>query len=110
MEMETSIDTPTIGLTSSTCDSQIEIATTENDETFSIARYKIGCHGLQQYFKNFKEYITGEHKGKISPTCKLVEETLWHLRQLTSNYRSRTGFQWKFERIGVELKGVGVEI
>ena len=91
--MECSIDTPTIGLTSSTCDSQIKIATTENDETFSIVRNKIGRHGLQQYFKNFKEYITGEHKGKTSPTCKLFEETLWHLRHATSNHRSRTGFQ-----------------
>ena len=56
MEMESSIDIPTIGLTSSTCDSQIEIATTENDETFSIVRNKIARHDLQQYFKNFKEY------------------------------------------------------
>ena len=106
--MKSSFDIPTIGLTSSTCDSQTEIAITENDETFSIVRNKIGRHGLQQYFKNFKEYIIGEHKGKASTTCKLFEETLWHLRHTTSNYRSRTGFQSKFERIGVELNGVGV--
>ena len=106
--MESSIDIPTIGLTSGTCDSQIEIPTTENGETFSIVRNKIGPHDLQQYFKNFKEYITGEHNGKTSANCKLFEETLWHLRHATSNYRSRTGFQWKFERIGVELNGVGV--
>ena len=78
--MESSIDIPTIGLTSSTCDSQIEITTTENDETFSIVRNKIGRHGLQQYFKNFEEYITAEHKGKASANCKPVEETLRHLR------------------------------
>ena len=80
--------------------------------TISIVRNKIGRHDPQQCFKNFKEYITGEHKGKTSANCKLFQETLWHLRHATSNYRSRTGFQWKFERIGVELNrvGVGVEI
>ena len=74
--MESSIDIPTIGLTSSTCVSQIEIVTTENDETFSIVRNKIGRHDLQKYFKNFKEHIKGEHKGKTSATYKLFEDTL----------------------------------
>ena len=46
MEMESSIDIPTIDLTSSTCDSQIEIAITENDETFSIVKNKIGRQGF----------------------------------------------------------------
>ena len=82
--------------------------TTENDETFPIVRNKIDRHGLQQYLKDFKEYITDEHKGKASATYKLFEETLWYLRHATSNYRSRTGFQWKFKRIGVELNGVVV--
>ena len=89
--MESSIDIPTIGLTSSTCDSQIEIATTKNDEAFSIVRNKIGRHGLQQYFKSFKEYSIDEHKGKTLATCKLFEEILWHLRHATLNYRSWYG-------------------
>ena len=76
MEMESSIDIPTIDLTLSTSNSQIEVVTTENDETFSIVKHKIGRQGLEQYFKNFKEYITGEHKGKTSATCQLCEETV----------------------------------
>ena len=68
-----------------------------------MAKNKISRQGLEQYFKNFKEYTAGEHKGKTSATCKLCEETVWHLRHATSNSRSREGFEWKFERIGVEL-------
>ena len=74
--MESSIDTSTIHLTFSICNTQIEIATAENDETFSIVKNKIGRQSLEQYFKNFKEYITGEHKDKTSATCKLCEETV----------------------------------
>ena len=77
MEIESSMDIPTIDLTLSTCDSQIEIATTENNETFSKVKNKIGRQGLEQYFKNFKEYITDEHRGKTSATRKLCEEILY---------------------------------
>ena len=80
METESSIDISTIDLTLSTCDSQIEIATTENDETFSIVKNKIDRQDLEQYFKNFKEYITGEHKGKTSATCKLCERNCMALK------------------------------
>ena len=73
MEMESSTDIPTIDLTLSTSHSQIQIDTTENDETFSIVKNKIRRQGLKQYFKNFNEYITDEHKGKTSATCKLCE-------------------------------------
>ena len=76
MEMESSIDIQTIDLTLSTSNSQIEVVTTENDETFSIIKHKSGRQDLEQYFKNFKEYITGEYKGKTSATCKLCEETV----------------------------------
>ena len=93
METKSSVDIPTIDLTLSTCDSQIEIATTENDEAFSIVKNKIALQDLEQYFKNFKEYITDEHKGKTLATCKLCEETVWHLRHVTSDYSSRTGFE-----------------
>ena len=72
--MESSIDIPTIGLTLSACDSQIEIATTENDEASSIVKNRIGRQGLEQYFKNFTVYITGEHKGKASAPANYMKK------------------------------------
>ena len=73
MEVESSIDIPTIDLTLSTSHSQIQIDTTDNDEMFSVVKNKIGRQSLEQYFKNFNEYITSEHKGKTSANCKLCE-------------------------------------
>ena len=78
--MESSIDIATIDLTLSISHSRIEIATNENDETFSIVKNKIGRQGLEQYFKNFKEYITSEHKGKTSTNCKLCERNCMTLK------------------------------
>ena len=57
--MKSSIDIPTIDLTFSTCGSQIEVATTENGEIFSMVKNKIGRQSLEQYFKNFKELYHG---------------------------------------------------
>ena len=68
MEMASSTDRPTIDLMLSTCDSQIKIAITENDEIFSTVENKTGRQDLEQYFKNFKKYITDEYKGKTSAT------------------------------------------
>ena len=79
--MESSIDIPTIDLTFLTSHSQIEIAITENDETFSIGKNKIGRQDLEQCFKNFKEYIKVEHKGKtLVAICKLCERNCMALK------------------------------
>ncbi|CAF1561022.1 unnamed protein product, partial [Adineta steineri] len=32
------------------------------------------------------EYIAGDSKGKTSDTCILCKETVWHLKNATSNY------------------------
>ncbi|CAF1558903.1 unnamed protein product [Rotaria sordida] len=47
---------------------------------------KIGRHGLEQYYEDFKEYITGDLKGKTSATCILCKEIVWHVKNSTSNY------------------------
>ena len=47
---------------------------------------KIGRNGLEKYFNDFKEYLTGEHKGKTSATCSLCQEVVWHMKNVTSNY------------------------
>lgn len=56
------------------------------DKAFSSPKTKIGWHSLEQYYKDFKEYLTGDHKGKTSATCILCKETVWHLKNSTSNY------------------------
>ena len=57
-----------------------------NLSTSDTCKAKIGRKGLEKYFNDFKEYLTGEHKGKTSATCSLCKEVVWHIRHVTSNY------------------------
>ena len=108
--MESSIDISTINLTLSTSHLQIEIDTTDNDEIFSIVKNKIGRQDLEQYFKNFNRISQMNTKAKHQRPANYVNETIWYLRHAISNYTSRTEFDWKFERIGVELETEKIEL
>lgn len=62
-------------------------ANDSNQLTASVAcKAKIGRKGLEKYFNDFKEYLSGEHKGKTSASCSLCKEVVWHMRHVTSNY------------------------
>ena len=73
-----------IDLTLSTPDTGTSFA--DDAKTSSLIKTKIGPKGLEKYFENFKKYITGDNKGKISTTRILCKEIVWHLKYATSNY------------------------
>ena len=106
--MKSLIDLPTIDLTLLTSDAQIEMVTADPDDTFSMTKIKIGRQDVEQYFKNFKEYSTEEHKGKTSATCILCKETVWHLKDSTANCsrhiqrKHKTEFELWSKNIGKE--------
>jgi hypothetical protein len=84
MDPSSNTNTTTIDLTLSTSDTG---ASSSNDNKLSFTiKTKIGRHGLEQYFEDFKEYLTGDYKGKTSATCTLCKEVVWHLKTATSNY------------------------
>jgi hypothetical protein len=84
MQMDSSSDIIIIELTLPTTDAQ---TTSSSDDKMSCTvKTKIGRHGLEQYYENFKEYIAGDLKGKTSATCILCKETVWHVKNATSNY------------------------
>ncbi|CAF3892783.1 unnamed protein product, partial [Rotaria sp. Silwood1] len=76
MQMDSSSDVKTIALTLLISGAQIRAP---NDEKMScIVKTKIGRHGL--------EHIVGDLKDKTFATCILCKETLWHVKNSTSNY------------------------
>jgi hypothetical protein len=85
MKMESSSDISTIDMTVPTSDA--ETNSSNYNKMFCMLKTKIGRHGFEQYFENFKEYITGNLKGKTSAICILCKEIVWHLKHSTSNYR-----------------------
>ncbi|CAF1416363.1 unnamed protein product [Rotaria sordida] len=84
MQMDSSSDVATIDLTLPTSDTQI--SSSNDDKMSCIVKTKIGRHGLEQYYEDFKEYIAGDLKGKTSATCILCKETVWDVKNSTSNY------------------------
>ncbi len=82
--MDSSSNVETIDLAQSTSDAQ---TSSSNDNKMSCTiKAKIGRCGLEQYYEDFKEYFTGDYKGKTSATCTLCKEVVWHLKNSTSNY------------------------
>ena len=55
-------------------------------QEFSIRSDIFRMLNSNKYFENFKKYITGDNKGKISTTRILCKEIVWHLKYATSNY------------------------
>ena len=51
-----------------------------------VSKSKIGRNGLEKYYKDIREYLTGENKGKTSAVCSLCDDTVWHMKNVTSNY------------------------
>ena len=77
----------TIIQTSSSCNTLASTSDKSNNPGTSFAsKPKIGRNGLERYFHEFKEYLTGEHKGKTSAVCSLCKEMVWHTKNVTSNY------------------------
>jgi hypothetical protein len=66
--------------------SDAQTSSSNDDKASCTIKTKIGRHGLEQYYKGFKEYLTGDLKGKISATCILCKKTVWHVKNSTSNY------------------------
>ncbi len=82
--MDSSSDVATMDLTAPPSDTQ---TSSSNDDKISCTiKTKIGRHGLEQHYEDFKEYLTGDLKGKTSAPCILCKETVWHLKNSTSNY------------------------
>ena len=72
---------------SSSCNALTSPPNDSNNLTKSVAcKANIGRKGLEKYFNDFKEYLTGEHKGKTSAICSSCTEIVWHMRHVTSNY------------------------
>ena len=82
--MDSPTTATTIDLTLSSSDA--EMCSSNDNNTSSATKTKIGRHGLERHYKDFKEYLTGDLIGKISATCVLCNETVWHLKNSTSNY------------------------
>ncbi|CAF1276570.1 unnamed protein product [Rotaria sordida] len=84
MQMDSSSNITTIDLTLPTADAQ---TSSSNDDKISCTvKTKIGRHGLEQYYEDFKEYNAGDLKGKTSAICILCKEMVWHVKGSTSNY------------------------
>lgn len=82
-------------MNSSSIASRIEVAlspsseetrTSENSIRSEVMKVKIGRQGLERYYNDFKEYLTGDLKGKTSAICAICKEQVWHLKNSTSNY------------------------
>ncbi|CAF3334021.1 unnamed protein product [Rotaria sp. Silwood2] len=84
MQMDSSSDITTIDLTPSTSDTQT--SSSNNDKSSCTVKTKIGRHGLEQYYDDFKEYTAGDMKGKTSAICTLCKDIVWHVKASTSNY------------------------
>jgi PP-loop superfamily ATP-utilizing enzyme len=82
--MDSSSNASTIDLTLSSSD--VEMSSPKSIKSPNIAKAKIGRHGLEQYYTDFKEYTAGDFKGKTSARCTICKETVWHLKASTSNY------------------------
>jgi hypothetical protein len=82
--MDSSPDVATIDLTVPSSDAQTN--SSKDDKVSCTIKTKIGRCGLEEYYEDFKEYLTGDLKGKTSATCILCKETVWHLKNSTSNY------------------------
>ncbi len=82
--MDSSSNTSTIDLTLSSSD--VEMSSPKSIKSPNTTKAKIGRHGLEQYYYDFKEYTAGDLKGKTSAICAICKETVWHLKASTSNY------------------------
>ncbi|CAF1621781.1 unnamed protein product [Adineta ricciae] len=63
-----------------------ETDSSKDDKLPGVTRAKIGRQGLERYYNDFKEYTTGDLKGKTSARCALCKEQVWHVKNSTSNY------------------------
>lgn len=82
--MNTSATTTTIDLTLPTTNAQT--SSPNDNKISSTVKTKIGRHGLEDYYEEFKEYKEGDLKAKTSAMCLLCKELVWHVKNSTSNY------------------------
>jgi hypothetical protein len=93
--MDSSSNVATVDLTLPASDPQ---TSSSNDGKISFTvKAKIGRHGLEQHFEDFKEYNEGDLKGKTSAICIICKEQIWHVKASTSNYSRHLQRKHKIE-------------